>query len=94
MSIYIKEITTLRESFRWLSNKMPEIVLMAENKAVCEKDEDLELMIIPDLEFAIFKKAAMKAYDECPDYVAGFCAEDEYGEVETMSRSEMRGDYY
>lgn len=91
MSIYIKEMAALRESFRWMSDRVPEIIEMIENKAVCELDQELELLIIPDMEFDIFKRAAMDAYEELPDFVKEFCPEDEYGRVETMSKSEMSG---
>lgn len=94
MSIYLNEITNYRNSVKWLSAKVSEVIEVIENKAICEHDQDLELMIVPDLEFEIFKKAYLEAYEELPDYAKSFCPEQEYGRVETMSKSEMNGFQY
>jgi hypothetical protein len=86
---YIEYIKNMRAAFRLISEKLPEIQLLIDKKRWSTKDFDPDFNIIamPDMEFRMLEKG----WEEVEEKLNYFDCEQEYGSVNTLTKSEMRG---
>lgn len=84
---YIDDIKNLRAALRLISEKLPEVRQLIEQKKMRCPDPDLKIMTMPDMEFRILEKG----WEEVEEKLNYFDYEQEYGKVDTLSKSEMRG---
>ena len=85
---YIEYMHNLRHAMRVISERIPEVIDVIQSKANRERDEDLNIALMPDMAFHILERK----YDEIEAKLFRFNPDKEYGMVHTMWPEDMRGD--
>ena len=85
---YIKYMNNLRHALRVISALVPQVIEVAQAAAERERDQDLEIALMPDMAWDILQNK----YLEVEDKLYQFNPEAEYGEIHTMWAEDMRGE--
>ena len=85
---YIEYMRNLRYAVRVVSSKIPEVIDCIQSRAERERDQDLDIALMPDMAFHILERK----YEEVESKLYRFNADEEYGAVHTMWPEDMRGD--
>lgn len=86
---YIEQMKNMRQAMHVVSEKIPTLVAIIEDmKRKKDADLDLNVLTMSDAEFKIMERTC----EHIEERIKHFDPENEYGGVDTMSKSEMMGD--
>ena len=85
---YVEYMNNLRYALKMVSDKVPDVIEVIEAISQREKDQDLEIALLPDEMWYHLQRK----YDEVEHTIHRFNAEEEYGVIHTMWPEDMRGE--